>query len=123
MDRKMKVMFYLSLMIGLLALSSLIVPSLAGANAADPTEASQLSVTGTIVSVDVENKTLTVAYATDVEQLVTETALFQLAEDAGITKNGEAISLSMLNEGDQVTLQYHADESGNKVIDVLSVGS
>ena len=84
--------------------------------AADAMAKPEMELTGTIVSVNAEDKKVEIKYLEGDSEM---TAEFQLEETAKIMSNDEEISLVMLSEGDNVAVQFHPDEEGNKVVSAL----
>lgn len=82
-------------------------------------EAAQ-KLSGTILSIDAQEKYLVVQYQLEGQE-VTETAIFYFADTLAVMKNGETLTSSELKEGDKVSVEYTVDENNNKVISTLTI--
>lgn len=78
------------------------------------------TLSGTILSIDAQEKYLVVQYQLEGQE-VTESAIFYFSDTLAVMKNGETLTSSELKEGEKVSVEYTVDEHNNKVISTLTI--
>lgn len=78
-----------------------------------------LSTAGTIVSINVEQQHIVLQYPAANQEQPAETLALYLSDATQVIRDGSAIVLADVKEGDNVSAAYHVDESGSNVVDVL----
>jgi Cu/Ag efflux protein CusF len=95
---------------------SMLVAPAAMAVAGSPESGRMATAAGVISSIDAAGKSLVVKVAEPGGE--PQELNLVIAEDSKIIKNGAAISLGDLKEGDKVTITYEAQEGKNLVINI-----
>ncbi|MBP9854581.1 MAG: hypothetical protein KBD53_06920 [Candidatus Omnitrophica bacterium] len=104
------------------AVEEAVVPAVIEAGVPATEEAvAATSVSGAIVSINIDEQYVVIDSGVEGKDGMTETAIFYFTDAVKILKGDAEVAASNLVEGDKVSIEYTTDEDGNKVVSTITV--